>query len=203
MNEQRSNYYYAVAQGDLREHAIKLHHQRYEEVGFFRKDEVDHYEQISTYFSAQADDGTVVGVTRLIYAGLDELPTIKHFQIYDLELEKLNQLDRTRFAEVSAFTKMPQHEVGAGLIRAILQFSLASGLTHWICCIDERVYKYMQRMIKFPLKVIGAPQVYLGSVTIPCALQLSEFLVNLQQHRPTLYDYFLAGLEQVEEKMSV
>lgn len=202
MNEQRQ-YHYAVAQGGVREHAIKLHRQRYEEVGFFKKDEVDHYEQKSVYFSAQADDGTVVGVTRLIYAGLDELPTIKHFQIYDLELEKLNQLDRTWFAEVSAFTKMPKHEVGAGLIKAVLQYSLASGLTHWICCIDERVYKYMQRMIKFPLKVIGVPQVYLGSITIPCALQLSEFLVNLQQHRPTLYDYFLAGQEEAGVKVSV
>ncbi|GIP33439.1 acyl-homoserine-lactone synthase [Paenibacillus sp. J2TS4] len=198
-----TQYQYAVAKGVMREQAIRLHHDRYEEIGFFKKNEIDPYEQLSTYFAAQAEDGVIVGVTRLIKDRLEELPTIQYFRIYDLEMAKLSQLDRTRFAEVSAFTKMPQHEVGAGLIKTVLQYSLDTGLTHWICCIDERVYKYMTRMIKFPLKVIGEPQVYLGSVTIPCALQLSEFLASLQQHRPSLYEFFMSPLNNVSERVSL
>jgi len=182
-------YLFSVAKGELREKAIDLHHRRYEEIGFFKKDELDPYEPLSTYFAVQTDDHTVVGVTRLIFSKLEELPTMKYFQIYDIERAKLSTYDRSRCAEMSAFTKMPAHDVGMGLIKTTLQYSLDMGLTHWICCIDERVYKYMHRMFKFPFKVIGEPQVYLGSITVPCSLLLSECLSNLKEHRPTLYDF--------------
>jgi len=198
MNNQ-IRYRYSLAQGPLREKAIRLHHQRYEEVGFFKKNETDPYEQASTYFAALIEN-EVVGVTRLIFDKLEELPTMKNFKIYDIERAKLNQLDRRRFAEISAFTKMPAHDVSAGLIKTVLQYSLDIGLTHWICCIDERVYNYMYRMVKFPFKEIGVRQVYLGSVTIPCVLNLSEFLANLKVHRPSLFQYFTqqdAGLLEV------
>ena len=199
MNKQ-TRYCYSLAQGVLREKAIRLHHQRYEEVGFFKKGEADPYESVSTYFAAQTDGNEIVGVTRLIFGKLEDLPTMKNFKIYDIERAKLNQLDRRRFAEISAFTKMPAHDWSAGLIKTVLQYSLNIGLTHWICCIDERVYNYMYRMVKFPFKEIGVRQVYLGSVTIPCVLNLSEFLANLKVHRPSLFQYFTqqdAGLLEV------
>ncbi|MFD0715449.1 hypothetical protein [Paenibacillus sp. GCM10027626] len=183
------HYVFSIAQGQLREKAIQLHHHRYEEIGFFKKDEVDPYEPFSIYFAVQSQDQTVVGVTRLINSRLDDLPTMKHFQIYDIERVKLTAYDRSRCAEISAFTKMPAHDVGMGLIRTALQHSLDKGITHWVCCIDERVYKYMHRMFKFPFKVIGEKQVYLGSLTVPCALQLSECLENLKKYRHSLYDF--------------
>lgn len=188
-----TNYHFGIAQGVSREKAISLHHQRYEEVGFFRNDEEDPYEKSSKYFMAQTYDNTVVGVTRLIYSQFDELPTIKHFEIYDINKAKLNQLEPNRVAEISAFTKMPAHDVGIGLIKTVLQYSLQTGLTYWVCCIDQRVYNYMHRMFKFPFQVIGEPKVYLGSTTIPCALNLTECLSNLKERRSTLYEYFVEG----------
>ncbi|SEB45925.1 hypothetical protein [Paenibacillus sp. GP183] len=186
-------YEFCVANGSLREDAVELHYQRYLEVGFFKRGELDPYESSSTYIvSKTMIDQKVVGVTRLIFMKLEELPTIRHFKIYDIEKVRLNQLDRKSIAEISAFTKLPTHDVGMGLIKTVLQYSQTNGVHHWICCIDERVYNYMHRIFKFPFKVIGEPQVYLGSKTIPCLLNLSECLSILKQYRPTLYEYLIS-----------
>lgn len=184
------NYSFYEAFGKERDNAILLHHQRYQEVGFFGKDDKDPYETNSNYFVAESiTEKKIVGVTRLIFEKLEELPTMKYFSLYDLEKAKLMQMDRNRYAEISAFTKLPQHDVGMGLIRTVLQYSQHTGITHWICCIDERVYNYMHRMFKFPFKVVGAPKLYLGSTSIPCLLNLTECLNTLEVYRPTLYNY--------------
>jgi N-acyl-L-homoserine lactone synthetase len=194
------NYAYDVAQGRLREKAIKLHHQRYEEVGFFNKNELDPYEANSEYFVAQTEIfDQVVGVTRLIMDKYYELPTIKYFNIYDIERARIKLIDTARIAEISAFTKMQAHDVGLGLIKSVIAYSYQHGLTHWVCCIDERVYNYMLRMFKFPFKVIGESKVYLGSISIPCLLDIEQCLSTLKELRPALYDYFVAfELPQVE-----
>lgn len=186
-------YVYNVARGKLREKAIKLHVERYLEVGFFKKDEQDPYQADSVYFTAQAahtsDD--VVGVTRLIFSKLDELPTFKNFKIYDLEKARLQQLESIRYAELSAFTKLPAHDVALGLIKTVFQYSEQVGISHWICCVDERVYNYMNRVFKFPFRMIGEPKVYLGSKSIPCVLILDEILATIKVERVPLYEYFV------------
>jgi N-acyl-L-homoserine lactone synthetase len=186
----QERYEYRVAIGSLRDNAIELHVQRYLEVGFFKENEEDPYEDKSTYFTALSEQGEVIGVTRLIMDALEELPTIKHFDIYDLDKARLMGLDRSCYAEVSAFTKLPQHDTGIGLLKAIYQFSMETGITHWLCCMDERVYKYMQRMFCSAFKTIGVPKVYLGSLTIPCVLDLSECAAIVEEHRKPLFDYF-------------
>jgi N-acyl-L-homoserine lactone synthetase len=194
------DYYFGSVEGILRQEAIALHHQRYQEVGFFKKNEEDPYEKASTYFVAQTTElKEIVGVTRLIFMKIDDLPTIRHFNIYDIEKLKLSRLEKNKYAEISAFTKMPKHDVGLGLIKSVLQYSVVNGISHWVCCIDERVYKYMYRMFKFPFEVIGEPNVYLGSKTIPCALDLTECLETLKEKRGKLYDYFIENEENVME----
>jgi hypothetical protein len=185
-------YVFNVARGKLREEAILLHVQRYLEVGFFKKGEEDPYQSDSVYFVSQAlMEKEVVGVTRLIFGKLDHLPTFQHFNIYDIEKARLDQLDRIRYAELSAFTKLPKHDVSLGLIKTAFHYSEQIGITHWICCVDERVYNYMNRVFKFPFRVIGESKVYLGSRTIPCVLNLSEILSTIQNERPALYHYFV------------
>lgn len=192
-------YHFSLATGKLKEQAIQLHYERYVEVGFFERDETDPYQNFSTYFTSQTDDyNRVVGVIRLISKKINDLPTIKNFKIYDIEKARLNQLDKSRYAEISAFTKMPQHDVGLGLIKTALQYSIDCEISHWICCIDERVYNYMHRMFRFPFKVVGIPQVYLGSTSIPCTLNLKECLDTLQETRPQLYEYLTSA--KIEEK---
>lgn len=186
------DYDFCVAEQELRQKAIRFHHRRYEEVGFYRKGEEDLYESASIYFAAlHRTTRDVVGVTRLIISRLDDLPTIKYFEIKRSEKEKLGRYDERQLAEISAFTKMPAHDVGMGLIRTALQYSLDHGFTHWVCCIDERVYNYMHRMFKFPFYIIGTPQVYLGSTTIPCVLNLQDCLDNLKLYRMALYDILM------------
>lgn len=187
-----NNYSYSLAKGNLREEAIRLHHQRYMEVGFFSQNEMDPYEGVSEYFVAQTEDlDSVVGVTRLIFDKIDELPTITNFKIYDIERARLNQLTKGQFAEFSAFTKMQNHDVGMGLIKSVLEYSSNQNMTHWVCCLDQRVYNYIHRMFKFPFRVVGESKVYLGSTTIPCSLNLSECLSTLKELRPALYDYLV------------
>lgn len=193
-------YVYRIARNELRAKAIELHHRRYEEVGFLKKGEKDEYESDSLYFIVQnRKTNEVVGTTRLIFKEIEKLPTFKHFFIYDLEKRKLSRLELGRYAEISAFTKLPQHDVGLGLVRTVLQYSLRKGLTHWICCIDERVYNYMHRIFRFPFKVIGEPKVYLGSRTIPCSLHLEECLHHLKNKRMTLYHYFMTSKPEAFE----
>lgn len=185
-------YYFKLAEGGLFEEAMALHYQRYQEVGFIKEDEDDPYVDSSRYFIVQtADTEDVVGVTRLIFKTLEELPTIRYFEIFEEQIQKLSLLDSSKYAEISAFTKMPKHDVGLGLIRTVLNYSLENDLSHWICCIDERVYRYLHRIFKFPFEVIGEPHVYLGSRSIPCVLDLSECLVTLKEKRKPLYDYMI------------
>lgn len=193
-------YQFGKVDGLLSNKAIALHHQRYQEVGFLKKDEEDPYIDDSTYFVVQtADSKEIVGVTRLIFMSLENLPTMKHFNIFEIEKMKLAGLEENKYAEISAFTKMPKHDVGLGLIRTVLNYSLANGLTHWVCCIDERVYRYMHRIFKFPFEVIGEPNVYLGSKTIPCVLNLTECLTTLKVKRRKLYDYLVETEENILE----
>lgn len=193
-------YYFGRAEGSLCNEAIALHHQRYQEVGFFKQNMEDPYIENSTYFIVQTPDRSkVVGVTRLIFMPWEDLPTMKHFDIFEIEKLKLAGIETNKYAEISAFTKMPKHDVGLGLIKTVLNYSLNNDLTHWVCCIDERVYRYMHRIFKFPFTVIGEPNVYLGSKTIPCVLNLSECLANLKEKRRPLYDYFMDNEENLME----
>lgn len=202
--DQNEAYHYCQAEGYMRSKAIELHHQRYQEVGFLRQDEDDPYIDASTYFIVQTPDmEEVVGVTRLIFSPLDDLPTMKHFTIYDIDKMKIAGLERTKYAEISAFTKMPKHDVVLGLIRTVLNYSLSNGLTHWVCCIDERVYRYMHRIFKFPFEVIGDPNVYLGSKTIPCVLNLEQCLDTLKEKRRKLYDYFMENEDNLMEGSNI
>lgn len=195
-------YYFKLAEGSLFEEAMALHYQRYQEVGFIKENEEDPYVDSSKYFIVQtADTQEVVGVTRLIFKTLEDLPTIRNFEIFEEQLEKLSLLDSNKYAEVSAFTKMPKHDVGLGLIRTIFKYSMESELSHWICCVDERVYRYLNRIFKFPFEVIGEPTVYLGSKSIPCMLDLSECLMALKEKRKPLYDYLLASNQKIREEV--
>ena len=201
--EIKEEYCFGKVDGDRSKEAIALHHQRYQEVGFFKENEDDPYINDSTYFVVEtADSKEVVGVTRLIFMPMDELPTIRHFNIFEIEKLKLAQLGSAKYAEISAFTKMPKHDVGLGLIKTVLDYSLSNGMTHWVCCIDERVYRYMHRIFKFPFEVIGEPNVYLGSKTIPCVLDLRECLGTLKEKRRKLYDYFVEDKENILEVLN-
>jgi N-acyl-L-homoserine lactone synthetase len=183
-------YYFGLAVNSVREQAVQLHRQRYDEVGFLLKDEEDPYENDSLYFVAcDKEKNQIVGVTRLIFNQLKNLPTFENFNIYDLEFKKLQKLDRSQYAEVSAFTKTPQHEVGMDIIQTVFQYSLQHGITHWICCIDERVYKYLNRVFGPVFKVIGEPKVYLGSITIPCVLDIPASTSVFRETKPKLYEF--------------
>jgi N-acyl-L-homoserine lactone synthetase len=191
MSKSESPYSYHVASNELREKAIELHFQRYLEVGFFKKGEEDPFQKDSVYFAAvHEDENKVVGVNRLIFRPMNELPTLKEFSIYDIEKQKLKQLESYRFVEMSAFTKLPQHDCILGMLRLTLQYSIENGITHWFCSLDERVFKYMNRMFNSPFRKIGEPKVYLGSNTIPCILDLKETCKILKDTRIKLYEYF-------------
>ena len=200
MNDINNLYKYSIAQGFLREKAIQFHLRRYIEVGFSKKDELDPYVQNAIYFIAQPENSLeVVGTTRLIFKPLEELPTMKNFKIDLSEMTKLHQLSPGQYAEISALTKMPQYDVMLGLIRIVLHYSIANKITHLICCIDERVYNYLHRISHFPFKVVGQSQAYLGSVCVPCALELAECMAILEVKKNSIYQYLMSNTDENSE----
>src|SRR5438874_427352 len=102
-------YHFGIAVNNIREEAILLHRMRYLEVGFFKEGEKDPYEKDSLYFVGQETGlNQVVGVSRLIFKPLEQLPTIRNFDIYDIDLARLMKLGDHCYAEMSAFTKLPK-----------------------------------------------------------------------------------------------
>jgi N-acyl-L-homoserine lactone synthetase len=198
--ENTPQYYFGLAKNKIREEAIALHLKRYQEVGFFKEGEKDPYEQDSLYFIAQETTiNQVVGVTRLIFKPIGQLPTLKNFKIYDLNYGRLMKLKENCYVEISAFTKLPKHEVGVHLIRTIFHYSNQNGITHWIACIDERVFRYLNRIFSSIFKEIGVPKIYLGSLTVPCVVDLHEAIKQIKEQRPTLYTFLMESDKQVME----
>ncbi|WNF37946.1 hypothetical protein RJD24_05775 [Bacillaceae bacterium IKA-2] len=198
--EMTNHYHFGPAFNKVREEAIALHRLRYEELGFFKKGEKDPYEQNSLYFVGQETTfNQVVGVTRLIFQPMDQLPTITSFEIYDIDYTKLLKLENHSYAEMSAFTKLPKHEIGVHLIRMIIHYSKQNGITHWVACIDERVYRYLNRILSPIFKEIGVPKVYLGSKTVPCLVDIHASMKQISEQRPKLYQFLIEGEEKKME----
>ena len=80
---------------------------------------------------------------------LKDLPTMKHFNIFEIEKLKLSGIEKNEFSEVGPITKMPKHDVGLGLIKIVLKYSFDN--TYWVCCIDERVYEYYVSYFQVPI----------------------------------------------------
>lgn len=197
MSKNDSLYSYQLASNELRDKAIELHLTRYIDVGFLKKGEQDPYQEESVYFAAVCKaDNAVVGVNRLIFRPMDELPAMREFAIYDIEKLKLKQLDSHRYAEMSALTKLPNHDCTLGMLRTTLQYSLERKMTHLFCSLDERVHKFMIRMFHFPFHQIGEPKVYLGSNTIPCILDLVELAQVLKESKRKLYEYLYNPIQE-------
>lgn len=195
MKKSVNQYTYHVARNELREQAIEFHLQRYMEVGFLKSGEKDTYQEDSIYFAAvYKEENKVVGVNRLILKPMDHLPTLKEFTIYELEREKLKQLEMYPYAEMSALTKAPNHDCTLGMLRMTLQYSLNNEIYYWFCSLDHRVHKYMKRMFNFPFIQIGKPKVYLGSNTIPCILDLKETAEVLKETRIKLHEYLYSPI---------
>lgn len=187
------NYSYFLATGKSKEVAIKLHHERYIDLGFFTKNEVDPYESMSTYFAVSEGhpSNNIVGVSRLISApSVMGLPTIKNFDVKSNVVDHLLGLDQSSVVEYSAFTKLPNHNVGIGLIVECFRYSMDNNCGHWLCCLDDRVYNYLHRVFKVPFDVIGTPKVYLGSNTIPCYIDLYTYQESVKDVNKRIYDLF-------------
>lgn len=129
----------------------------------------DRYSIIHTVYDA---DGSIVGTNSLIRAaGEVELP-----------VEKIFGLDLAETAEANA----PVHDVWELTRVAVKQ----NHTTIWVLMLreavaamhqddlvvagqDEEVFRKLKR-IGFPLKTVGAPKHYLGSLTYPVALSLRD-----------------------------
>ncbi|MBU9721958.1 MULTISPECIES: N-acyl amino acid synthase FeeM domain-containing protein [Bacillaceae] len=185
-------YQFGIASNQVRKEAVALHRARYQDVGFLKDDEEDPYENDSVYFVAQEmTRNQVVGVTRLIFLPVEKLPTFTNFNIYNKDYTKLIMLEPGSYAEMSAFTKMKNHDVGVFLLASIYQYSYQHGITHWFANIDERVYRYLNRVFSEIFKEIGNRRVYMGSVSVPCVVDLENAMIQMKERRPKIHELFL------------
>ena len=100
---------------------------------------------------------------------------------------------------MSAFTKLPKHEVGLHLIRTTLRYSYQNGITHWVACIDERVYRYLNRVFGSIFKGIGIPKEYLGSISVPCIVDIPLAMEQIKIQRPRLFRFLNEANDQIME----
>jgi N-acyl-L-homoserine lactone synthetase len=181
-----ATYRFIQAEGELRRSAIALHRQRYMEVGFMPPDFQDPYEKGSRYFVAR-HEGTqqLVGVCRLVQQELRTLPTYHHFELFEHERRRLEQLKPGTSTEFGALTKLPGHsDVTPGLIATALAHAAHHGMSQLLCCADQRLFPSLREHLGLPLRVIGREQPFYGSIKIPCVLNISEALEQLKVRKP-------------------
>ncbi len=186
MKRDTASYRFIQAEGELRRQAIALHRQRYMEVGFMPPDFQDPYEKGSRYFVAQ-DEATqqVIGVCRLVRQELRTLPTYAHFELFEQERQGLEQLKPGTYSELGALTKLPEHpDVTPGLIATALAHAAGLGMSHVLCCIDQRLFHTVRTHLGIPLRVIGGARLFHGSLKIPCLVDIRESLEQLTARKP-------------------
>ncbi|WP_375770262.1 hypothetical protein NR798_05030 [Archangium gephyra] len=186
MGRDTAVYRFIQAEGELRRRAIALHRQRYMEVGFMPSDFQDPYEKGSRYFVAWHEETQqAVGVCRLVLQELRTLPTYHHFELFEHERRGLEQWKPGTYAELGALTKLPHHaDVTPGLIATALAHASAQGMSHVLCCIDQRLFQSVRAHLGIPLQVIGRERLFYGSLKIPCVVHISDTLEQLWVHKP-------------------
>jgi N-acyl-L-homoserine lactone synthetase len=193
MKHGNASYRFSQAEGELRRQAIALHRQRYMEVGFMPNDFQDPYEKNSLYFVAQEEETQqVVGVCRLVLQELRTLPTYAHFELFEHERRNLEQLKSGTYTELGAVTKLPGHpEVTPGLIAIALAHASDRGMSHLLCCIDQRFFQSARRYMGVPFQIIGKDQLFYGSLKIPCVVNISNTLEQLKARKPRAFEQAL------------
>lgn len=64
------------------------------------------------------------------------------------------------------------------LTRELLILSHQQGIQQWSCLIDERFKKLCLRFFKMDFHQLGVPLFYMGSLSVPCRIKLSESIRN-------------------------
>jgi hypothetical protein len=180
------SYRFSQAEGELRRKAIALHRQRYMQVGFMPEDFQDPYEKDAIYFVAEhAEHQQVVGVCRLVLQELRTLPTYAHFELFEHERWALEQLKPGTYTELGALTKLPNHpEVVPGLLMLAFSHAAAQGMSHVLCCIDQRLFQSVRLHLGIRFQVIGKEQLFYGSLKIPCVVNIADTLRQLAARKP-------------------
>lgn len=188
-------YRFIQAEGELRRSAIRLHRQRYMEVGFMPPDFQDPYERDSRYFVARHEETQqAVGVCRLVLQELRTLPTYHHFELFEHERRSLERWTPGTYAELGALTKLPGHSgVTPGLLATALAHAAHLGMSQVLCCSDQRLFQSVRAHLGLSPRVIGRERLFYGSIKIPCVLVISECLEQLMAHKPQVLQQLALG----------
>ncbi len=161
----------------------------------------DPWVAISTYFGALNEKNEVVGVARLIPHTSLGLPALLEFDLTAAGEKIVDQIPRGRFAEVSALAVVRGQgvfrsgRIANALYRAMYQYSVVTaGHTHWCAALDVRVKVHLMSSHNFLFEMIGDARDYLGSMTVPVALDLLGQARHFAHTSPDRNRYFLAGL---------
>ncbi len=189
MQLNRIRHRFSLAQGEVRAQAIALHRQRYQSIGFMPEGFLDPYEREAVYFVARDEhDAQVLAVCRLVAQPLARLATCAHFDLFPPERQAMEAWNAGSYVELGAFTKRPgHHDIVPGLISTALTYAFDQGATRLLCCIDERFFDKLRTFLDLPLRVIGTPAVFQGSLKVPCQLDIAEGLQRLRQRTPWLF----------------
>lgn len=123
----------------------------------------------------EAATGNLIGYCRMIAGEPYPLPIV---QLYP-ELKRLvgAGVEVSRFSVRNRFRgKLNVQEMAPLflLAREMLAWSHRQGIHQWYCLIDERFQNLCERFFKMEFRILGEPEFYMGSPSVPCIIDLSE-----------------------------
>ncbi len=174
---------------DVLEECVRFRTQIYIEEGYLPEPEQsagpDCYDAQSAHICVHAKkSGKLAGYCRMIYDEPYPLPIV---QLYPglkdcigakVEISRFSLQNHWR-GSLRAVDMTPIFR----LARELLILSHQQNLQQWSCLIDERFQKLCQRFFKMDFHILGEPQMYLGSPSVPCIIDLSESIRN-NLHNP-------------------
>ncbi len=159
---------------------------------------VDEHVEASTYFVAiDSERESVSGVCRQISqhcaAGL---PTLKHFDVDPAFMSLVQDLAPNAVVEISALAVDPvasrsRRVLAAELYRLMYRSSVSGGAHRlWVANIAPRMLDAFNRLLTCNFITIGRPTFYMGSETVPVALDLGAVWLHMQRVNPQAHAWF-------------
>ncbi len=130
-----------------------------------------------------------IGTIRVIFPNQEiDLPVIKDFKIIK-DFDK-NSAEFTLFTLVQEFrSKRAKHIPSLMLMRAAYRCVRKNDITGILMAADFRLFSLLNKL--FEVKIIGPPQFYEGSKTIPAFIDIPSGEKKLQKTNPMLYKFFV------------
>ena len=135
----------------------------------------------------------LVGYSRMIHGRPYPLPIAQLYPSLAPHLDHLVEISRFSTATETRGRLNPVGMAPAFyLAHELMLRSMDEGITQWCCLIDERFHRLCTRFFKMKFIVLDDPVDYMGSLSVPCVVELNESVRN-NLNNPAFADFWNLG----------